>query len=72
VNACLRGLHGVVLVVNGRRWAGKVVDLVDLDIERKRDVVPHELEVMVIEQMLDITSRSGKEIVDTYDVCILG
>jgi hypothetical protein len=42
--------------------------LVDLDVERKRHVVPHDLEVMVVEQMLDIAPRPGEEIVDTYDV----
>src|SRR5262249_47549483 len=68
VHARLRRLHGIVLVVNGRGRAGEVVDLVDLDIERKRHVVTHELEVVVIEQMLDIALRAGEEIIDANDV----
>jgi hypothetical protein len=46
--------------------------LVDLDVERKGHVVPHELEVMVVEQMIDIALRTGEEVVNAYDVCILG
>ena len=46
VHARLGGLHGVVLVVHGRRRAGEIVDLVDLDIERKRHVVTHQLEML--------------------------
>jgi hypothetical protein len=42
--------------------------LVDLDVERKRDVVPHELEVMMIEQVLDVTPSPSEEIVDAYDI----
>ena len=39
VHGGLRRLHGVVLVVDRRRRAGEVVDPVDLDVERERDVV---------------------------------
>ena len=31
MHAGLGGLHGIVLVVDRRRWAGEVIDLVDLD-----------------------------------------
>jgi hypothetical protein len=61
-------LYGIVLVVNGRRRAGKVVDLVNLDIERERHIVPHEFKSMVIKQMIDIPLGTGEEIVDTDDV----
>jgi hypothetical protein len=43
VHAGLRGLHGVVLLVHGRRRTGEIVDLADLDVERKRPVVAHQL-----------------------------
>jgi len=68
MHARLRRLHRIMLVVDRRSWAGEVVDLVDLEVERKRYVVPHELEVMVIKQMLDITARPGEEVVDAYDI----
>ena len=47
----LGGLDRIVLVVNRRRRAGEVEDLVHLDVERKRDVVADDLEVRVAEQM---------------------
>jgi hypothetical protein len=68
VDAGLRRLHRIVLVVNGRSWASKIIDLVDLDIEREGYVVPNDLEAMVIEQMIDIALRAGEEIVDAYDI----
>lgn len=57
-----------MLVVDGRSRASEVVDLLDLGIERKRHVVAHELEVVVIEQVVDIAFRAGEEVVDANDV----
>ncbi len=68
MHAGLGRLHGVELVVDGRGRAGQVVDLVDLDVERKADVVAHQLEVRVIEQVRDVAPASGEEIVDAEHV----
>jgi hypothetical protein len=54
VHAGLGGLHRVVLVVDGAGRAGQVVDLVHLDIQRKGDVVAHQLEARVVEQVGDV------------------
>ena len=54
VHAGLGRLHRIELVVNGRRRACQVINFVDLDIERKGDVVPDQLEVGIAEQMRDI------------------
>jgi hypothetical protein len=40
MDAGLGGLNRVVLVMNGRSRTGKVVNSVNLDIERKSNVVP--------------------------------
>ena len=40
--------------MDGRSRTSEVEDLVHFDEERVRDVVPEELEVLVVEQMLDI------------------
>ena len=40
VDARLRRLHRIVLVVDRRGRTGEVVDAVNLDIEREADVVP--------------------------------
>src|SRR6185295_9539879 len=61
-------LHRVVLVMHRRGRAGEIVDLVDLDEERKGDVVADQLEVLVIEQRLHISARAGKEVVDAEDL----
>ena len=56
-----------MLIVDGRRWACQVIDLVYFHIERERNVMPDHFEVLVIKQMLDITARAGEEIVDADD-----
>jgi hypothetical protein len=68
MDAGLRRLYWIVLVVNRRSRAGEVVDLIDLDIERKGHVVPNKLEPMMVEQMINVALRASEEIVDTYDV----
>jgi len=49
--------------VNWRGGARKVVDFIDLDVEGKRDVVPHQLEAPVTEQMRDVAPRGEEEVV---------
>jgi hypothetical protein len=53
-----------VLVVDRRCRTGEVVDLVDLDIERKADVVPQELEAWVQVQVVEVALGRRKQIVD--------
>jgi hypothetical protein len=60
-------LHRIVLVVNGRGRAGEIVDLIDFDVERERYIVANQLKPMVIEQMIDVASRAGEEVIDAYD-----
>ena len=63
MDARLGRLHGIVLVVNGRGRTSQIVNLVDLDVERKGHVVAEQLETLVIEQVLDIAPRTGEEII---------
>jgi hypothetical protein len=44
-----------------------VVDLIHLDDVRLDDVVTDELEMVVTEEVLDISARSGKEVVEAGD-----
>jgi hypothetical protein len=60
-------LDGVVLVVDGRRRAGEVVDLVDLEQDGLDDVVSDHLEVGVVEVVHDVVLASGEEVVDDDD-----
>jgi hypothetical protein len=68
VHAGLGGLHRVVLVVHRRGRAGEVVDLVDLDVERKGHVVAQQLEARMADQVLDVAPRTGEEVVDAQHV----
>ena len=54
MDACFSRLDGVVLVVDGRGGAGHVVDFVHLDIQGEGDIVPHQFEIGVVQEMRDI------------------
>jgi hypothetical protein len=51
-----RRLHRIALIGSGRSWASEIENLVDLHIKRKRDIMPDDLKMLVIEQMLDVAS----------------
>src|SRR3954464_13631005 len=55
-----------------RGRAGEVVDLVHLDKQRVRYVVPHRLEMRVAEQAGDIVLPPGEVIIDAEHVVALG
>ena len=47
--------------------ASQIVDLVGLEIERKRHIVPDHFKTMMIEHALDVTTCSGEIIIDAND-----
>ena len=63
VHAGLGRLHGVELVVDRRRGAGEVIDLVHLCVQGPGDVVTHEFGHRVVEQVHDVLPPGGEEIV---------
>jgi hypothetical protein len=65
VHIGLGRLHRIVLIVHGARGTGEVVDLIDLDIERERDVMSDQLEPGMAEKMRDVLLGAGKEVIDT-------
>src|SRR4029079_3793864 len=72
VNRGFCRLDGIALVMDRRCRAGKVVDFIDLDIERKCHVMPDYFKARIRQQVFDIQSRSSKEIIDTDDMCAVG
>ena len=44
VDAGLRGLYGIMLIMHRRCRTGEIVDLIHFHIERKGHIVPHDLE----------------------------
>ena len=47
MHADLRGLHRIELIVHGRRRAGQIENFIDLDVERKTNVMTHQLEARI-------------------------
>jgi len=62
------GLNRVLLVMNGRSWAGEVVDFVHFHIERKGHVVAHKLEAGMAYQVADVLLAAREEVVHTQHV----
>ena len=68
VNGCLGCLHRIVLIMHRRRGAGEVVNLIHLNKERYRHIVPHQLKTRIVEQMADIVLGAREEVVDAQHV----
>ena len=62
-DASLGGLHRILLVVDRRRRASQIEDLVDLDEKRVGDVVAQELKPLMVEQVRDVMPSPGEKIV---------
>jgi len=60
MHACLGRLHGIVPIMDRRRWTGEIVDLVNLDIEWKRHIGAHKLEARVGSQMGNVRFAAAK------------
>ena len=54
--------------MNGRGRTGHVVDLVHLHIERERDVVAHDLEMRIADQVGDVVLAAGEVVVHAQHV----
>ena len=50
-----------------RGWARQIVNLVDFHIERECDIVPKHFKMLVTEQMFNVASCTGEEVVDAND-----
>src|SRR4051794_27644364 len=57
--------------MDGRSRAGEVVDLVDLDKEGMRHVVPHRLEQRCRQKIRDVVLAAGEVVVDAEHVMAL-
>ena len=57
-------LNWIIPVVDGGGGTRKVVDLVDLDIERKTHVMAHEFQPFMAVEVVDVSLCAGKQIVD--------
>jgi hypothetical protein len=56
------------LVVDWRRWAGQVVDLVHLEQDGVDDIMPYQLKVGLVEEVRDVVLRSSEEIIHADDL----
>jgi hypothetical protein len=67
MHARLRGLNGVVLIVNGRGRTSEIKNLIYLDVERKGHIVPKQFETRMVEKMLDIPTRACEKIIEAQN-----
>jgi hypothetical protein len=51
-----------------RRGTGEIVDRIDLHVERKADVVPHELEARMPGEVVDIAIVTREQVVDAQNL----
>jgi len=58
-------LDRIVLVVHRRSRAREIVDLIDFQFEGIHDIMSHQLEIRIFEQVRDIAFTPGKEVVHT-------
>jgi hypothetical protein len=72
MHAGLGRLHRVVLVVDRRGRAGKIVNFIDFQIERKGHVVAHEFETRMPDQALNVLLGAGEEVVGANDIVAIG
>jgi hypothetical protein len=56
-----------MLVVDRQGRTREIVNLIDFDIKRQGDVVPDQFEMRMTDQVFDVASCPGEEIVDAED-----
>lgn len=61
-----------MLIVNRRSRAGKVVNLINLDVQRKGDVMAHHLKIGIAHQMSNIAFSPCEKVVNTQDIMSFG
>jgi hypothetical protein len=52
-----------MLVVHRRGWTSQVIDLVHLDVNRKRNIVANDLEARVAQEVRHVSFGAGKEVI---------
>src|SRR5262249_38302445 len=67
VHADFRSLHRIKLVVNGRSRTGQIENFIGLDVERETNVMAHQLEASIRQQMMHVASGPGVEIINAQN-----
>jgi len=61
-------LDRVILVMDWGSGTGEIKDFIDLDVKRKRDVVPYKFEIRVVQQVNNISLCTGIKIIHTENI----
>ena len=61
-------LHRIILVMNGRCGTGQIVNLVNFQKDRLRQIVSDQFKVRFIEQVKNVFFVAGKKIVQAQDI----
>src|SRR5262249_24126154 len=67
VLADLCGLHRIELIMHGRSRTSQIENFIDFDVERETNVMAHQLEASIRQQMMHVASRPGVEIIDAQN-----
>lgn len=71
VHRSFRRGHRIMLVMHGRGRTGEVINFIDLNIERKSNIVAQKLKAVVLVKMFDIAFRPRKQIVHAKNIMAL-
>src|SRR6266550_8662168 len=71
-DARLNGLDRVVLIMNRRRRAGQVIDLIDFEQDGFNHIVTHKFKTRIGHQVGDVLSTYREEIIETDKIVLLG
>jgi len=58
--------------MNRARWAGQVIDAINLDVKRQPNIVTNQLELLIADQVTDIILAAGMEVIGAQDVAAFG
>ena len=60
------------MILDWRCRASQIENLVDFHVERKRNVVPVEFEMRIVQQMNNVITRSSEKVVDAKYIVPVG
>ena len=58
--------------MNRARWAGQVIDAINLDVKRQPNIVTNQLELLIADQVTEIILAAGMEVIGAQDVAAFG
>src|SRR5262249_42305747 len=67
MHADLCGLHRIELIMHGRSRTSQIENFIDFDVERETNVMAHQLETRIRQQMMHVAPGPSVEIIDAQN-----